>query len=48
MVIAVPFEFLRIGRIGLYYLSLDGKEVGHWNNGWEELDSENRKAVEKG
>ena len=41
-------EFLRIGRIGLYYLSLDGKEVGHWNNGWEELDSENRKAVEKG
>jgi len=41
-------EFLRIGRIGLYYLSLDGKEVGHWNNGWEELGSENRKAVEKG
>jgi hypothetical protein len=41
-------EFLRIGRVGLYYLSLDGKEVGHWNNGWEVLDSDYRKAVEKG
>lgn len=41
-------DFLRIGRIGLYYLTLDGKEVGHWDNGWTVLDSSYRKAVVKG
>lgn len=33
-------DFLRIGRIGLYYLTLDRDEAGHWNhetNTWEAL-----------
>lgn len=41
-------EFLRIGRVGLYYLSLDGKEAGHWDNSWQELDSQYRKAIDMG
>ena len=35
-------DFLRIGRVGLYYLTLDRKEVGHWNTStgqWEILPS---------
>jgi len=44
-------EFLRIGRIGLMYLSLDGREGGIWNNSeraWQPLTGEYRAAVAKG
>ncbi|HEC60294.1 MAG TPA: DUF3450 domain-containing protein [Methylophaga sp.] len=39
-------DFLRIGRVGLYYLTLDGAEAGMWNNnGWQVLSSEYRKPI---
>jgi hypothetical protein len=43
-------DFLRIGRVSLYYLSLDGREVGMWNNKtheWMVLDSAYRQSVEQ-
>ncbi len=36
-------NFLRFGRLGLYYMTLDGLEIGFFNNQtdqWEQLDSE--------
>ena len=44
-------DFLRIGRIGLYYQTLDGSESGRWNpdsKAWELLDSSNRNAIRDG
>lgn len=44
-------EFLRIGRVSLYYLTLDGLEVGMWDQAlgeWQQLDNEYRQAVEQG
>ncbi|MEM1112517.1 MAG: DUF3450 domain-containing protein [Pseudomonadota bacterium] len=44
-------DFLRIGRIGLYYQTLDGAETGRWNAGsgnWEVLDSGYRRSVRDG
>lgn len=41
-------DFLRIGRVSLYYLSLDGMEAGVWDNGWQPLDESYRQAIEKG
>lgn len=35
-------DFLRFGRVGLYYLSLDGQDVGMWDSekgAWLEVDS---------
>ncbi|MDX1811783.1 MAG: DUF3450 domain-containing protein [Gammaproteobacteria bacterium] len=43
-------EYLRIGRIGLFYQSLDGKEQKYWNNiskKWEELPSEYDNSLHK-
>ena len=39
-------DFLRIGRVSLYYLTLDGTEAGIWNNGsWQVLPSEYRQPI---
>ncbi len=42
-------DFLRIGRVSLYYLTLDSQEAGIWNNNqWQRLDDQYRQAIEKG
>lgn len=41
-------DFLRIGRVSLYYLSLDGMEAGVWDDGWQSLDESYVPAIEKG
>lgn len=44
-------DFLRIGRISLYYQRLDGSETGFWNNTdkrWEVLPSEYRNPIRQG
>ena len=44
-------DFLRLGRIALYYQRLDGSETGYWNNTdkrWEQLSSEYRNPVRQG
>lgn len=44
-------DFLRIGRVGLYYQTLDGNETGNWNaqqGVWQKLDSSYRVSVRDG
>lgn len=44
-------DFLRFGRVGLYYLSLDGSELGFWNptaGDWESIDARFRDDLERG
>lgn len=41
-------DFLRIGRVSLYYLSLDGQEAGVWDAGWQVLDERYRQGIKKG
>lgn len=44
-------DFLRFGRIGLYYQTLDGKENGRWNaqrGTWELLSDGYRRGIQKG
>ncbi|MGH8585556.1 MAG: DUF3450 domain-containing protein [Gammaproteobacteria bacterium] len=44
-------DFLRFGRVGLYYLTLDRREAGYWDNGareWVVLPSEYRIDIERG
>jgi len=44
-------ELLRIGRLGLFYLSLDGSEVGFWdkkNKTWVQLDNSFRRSISDG
>jgi len=44
-------DFLRLGRIALYYQRLDGSETGFWNQNekhWEKLDSSHTHAIRQG
>ena len=44
-------NFLRFGRLGLYYMTLDGLEIGVWDNEndtWTELDAEYRAPLDRG
>ncbi|PIE40799.1 MAG: hypothetical protein CSA49_06610 [Gammaproteobacteria bacterium] len=44
-------DFLRIGRVALYYQTLDGTEMGVWDKlsgQWQPLDSQYRSAINKG
>ncbi|AQU82110.1 MULTISPECIES: DUF3450 domain-containing protein [unclassified Halomonas] len=44
-------EYLRIGRIGFYYLTPDGREGGVWNTDsgeWQALDESARREVRNG
>ena len=42
--------FLRYGRLGLYYMTLDGQTIGHWDteqDAWVELDAEYRASLDR-
>lgn len=44
-------DFLRVGRVGLYYQTLDRQEVGQWDTvagGWQRLPDHYNLAVRKG
>jgi len=44
-------DFLRFGRIALYYQRLDGSETGFWNQDkqqWDKLDSSHMHAIRQG
>ncbi|HSP59025.1 MAG TPA: DUF3450 domain-containing protein [Halomonas sp.] len=44
-------DFLRLGRVGLYYLTTDGREGGVWRvdeQGWQPLDDAARRELQKG
>ncbi len=44
-------DYLRLGRVALYYQLLDGSETGFWNKEqkqWQMLDNDYRNAVNKG
>ena len=41
-------DFLRIGRVSLYYLTLDSMEAGIWNEGWQVLSNEYRQPISQG
>ncbi len=42
--------FLRFGRLGLYYMTLDGLEIGFWDNkadDWVVLDEQYRQSLDR-
>jgi len=44
-------DFLRLGRVALYYQRLDGSETGYWNKEtrkWQVLDIDYRQPIRKG
>ncbi len=44
-------DFLRLGRVALYYQRLDGSETGFWNDTekrWETLPTEYRNSIRQG
>jgi hypothetical protein len=47
---AKTVAFLRYGRLGLYYMTLDGQTIGHWDteqDAWVELDAEYRASLDR-
>lgn len=43
-------NFLRYGRLGLYYMTLDGLEIGYWDteqDRWLQLDDEFRQSLDR-
>jgi Protein of unknown function (DUF3450) len=43
-------NFLRFGRLGLYYMTLDGVEIGFWDNTadqWTVLDADYRQSLDR-
>ncbi|MGA1372105.1 MAG: DUF3450 domain-containing protein [Pseudomonadales bacterium] len=48
---ALSVDFLRVGRVGLYYQTLDGSTSGRWNMKrriWEPVDSSFRSRIQLG
>ncbi len=46
-----PVDFLRLGRVALFYQSLDGGETGIWNQAtkaWDDVPSEYTKRIRNG
>jgi hypothetical protein len=46
--VELSVEYLRIGRVGLYYLSLDGQKSGYWDTSqqsWIALESQHNQAI---
>lgn len=44
-------QFLRVGRLGLYYQTLDGSESGYWDkqsNSWQKLSADYNQPIAKG
>lgn len=42
--------FLRYGRLGLYFMTLDGQVIGHWDkaqDAWVTLDNEYRQSLDR-
>lgn len=42
--------FLRFGRLGLYYMTLDGLEIGYWDpygDEWRVLDNDYRQSLDR-
>ncbi|MEO0998624.1 MAG: DUF3450 domain-containing protein, partial [Pseudomonadota bacterium] len=42
--------FLRYGRLGLYYMTLDGLSIGYWNsveNRWDTLAPDYRQSLDR-
>ncbi len=44
-------DFLRLGRVGFYYLTFDQAEAGYWDplvDSWKPLDESYRRAIKQG
>ncbi len=47
----IPVDFLRLGRVALYYQRLDGSETGFWNKAekrWQSLSDNYRTVIRNG
>ncbi|MBT8078207.1 MAG: DUF3450 domain-containing protein [Gammaproteobacteria bacterium] len=47
---ALTVAFLRYGRLGLYYMTLDGQVIGHWDkaqDAWVTLDNDYRQSLDR-